>query len=64
MKAKRVYPVPDRWINGVPHVEHDCTDPFCVESGAFTHDDPPPKAAEPTTPQDPPTGGSSDSTEV
>lgn len=61
MKAKKVYPVEGRYINGTPAVEHDCTDPFCVESGAFTHD-PPPKA-EPIKPTDPPIGGSSDSME-
>lgn len=63
MKAKRVYPVPGLWINGVPAVEHDCTDTFCVESGAFTHD-PPPIEAEPTKPSDPADAGSLDSTEV
>lgn len=41
----RVYPVPGQFIAGVPHVEHDCDDPFCVESGAFTTE--PPEAAEP-----------------
>jgi hypothetical protein len=44
----RVYPVPGRYRLDVPHVEHDCTDPACVESGAFT--DKPPKA----TPADEP----------
>ena len=44
-KPRTVYPVPDLFIQGVPHVEHECDDPFCVESGAFTTE--PPVAAEP-----------------
>jgi hypothetical protein len=61
VKKRLVYPVEGRWIDGVPHVAHDCDDPFCVESGAFTTK-PPPKVA--AHPKDPPEGGSSDSTEA
>jgi hypothetical protein len=49
--TKRVYPVDGRYLNGVPHVEHDCDDPFCVESGAFTTD-PPPKPKKAKSPPD------------
>jgi hypothetical protein len=56
----RVYPVAGRYLNGVPHVEHDCDDPFCVESGAFT-EDPPDEPAEQT--EDPADAGSLDSEE-
>ena len=35
-----VYPVEGRYLNDVPAVEHECDDPFCVESGAFTTDKP------------------------
>lgn len=55
-----VYPVAGRYLNGVPHVVHECEDPFCTESGAFTTEPPP---AEADTNQDPPDGGSPDSTE-
>ena len=41
--SKHVYPVEGHYLNGVPHVEHDCDDPDCLASGAFT-EDPPPKA--------------------
>jgi hypothetical protein len=59
-KSIRVYPVEGRYLTDVPHVEHDCEDAFCVESGAFT-DQPPPKKAEPIqAPEEP---GPSDSTE-
>jgi hypothetical protein len=44
-KPVHVYPVEGRYLLDVPHVEHDCTDPRCVESGAFTVD--PPKKADP-----------------
>ncbi len=30
------YPVEGVYLNGVPHVEHDCDDKFHVTSGAFT----------------------------
>lgn len=59
-RSRRVYPVDGFYLNGVPHVEHDCEDPVCTESGAFTHD--PPAEAEPQ-PEDPPSGGSLDSKE-
>jgi hypothetical protein len=36
-----VYPVDGFYINDVPHVPHECDDPFCVESGAFTTESPP-----------------------
>lgn len=62
-KARTVYPVDGRYINGVPHVAHDCTDPFCVASGAFTHD-PPPQAKAAMQSPDPADAGSSDSQEV
>lgn len=51
MKKRKVYPVPGRYIVGVPHVPHDCDDPFCVESGAFTTT--PPKEAAKTAPDVP-----------
>ena len=57
---KLVFPVPGRFLSGVPHVAHECTDRACVESGAFTHD--PPAEAEPTQP-DPADAGSLDSRE-
>lgn len=56
---KHVYPVEGRFLTGVPHVEHDCDDPLCVKSGAFT-EDPPPKAAKNT--KAPVNPGPSDST--
>ena len=60
-RRTRAYPVDGRYLIGVPHVEHLCDDPFCVESGAFTTDPPPDPEA---TTEDPPEGGSSASTEV
>lgn len=60
--TKRVYPVPGFWLNDVPAVEHDCDEPRCVESGAFTTKRPPPETPA-TDIQDPPDGGSSDSIE-
>lgn len=57
----KVYPVSGRYLNGVPHVAHDCDDPLCVDSGAFSPDPPPDEADQPD--QDPPDGGSSDSEE-
>lgn len=60
-KPVRVYPVAGRYLSDVPHVEHDCTDPRCVETGAFTPDPPPAVAS--TQPEDPPDGGSLDSAE-
>lgn len=39
-KPVPVYPVEGRYITGVPHVAHECSDPFCVESGAFTLEPP------------------------
>ena len=41
-RSKRVYPVPGLYLSGTPHVEHECEDDFCTESGAFTTQ--PPKA--------------------
>ena len=46
MKSVHVYPVEGVFLSDVPHVEHDCTDPRCVETGAFTTETPP-KAAKP-----------------
>lgn len=46
----RLIPVPGRFLNGVPAVEHDCdpdTAQFEVESGAFTYAQPPATAAPP-----------------
>jgi hypothetical protein len=40
--TKKVYPVEGRWLWDVPAVEHECDDPFCVESGAFTTKKPKP----------------------
>lgn len=34
--SRTVYPVEGRFLQDRPHIEHDCDDPFCVESGAFT----------------------------
>lgn len=53
-KPRLVYPVPGLFIQGVPHVEHECDDPFCVESGAFTTDPPPaePEAAPASLPEE------------
>lgn len=62
MKSRKVYPVDGRYLDGVPHVEHDCTDPFCVESGAFTTD-PPPKTAAASKPEGPADAGPSGSPE-
>jgi hypothetical protein len=60
-KTRKVYPVEGFFLNDQPHVPHDCDRDLCVDSGAFTTK-PPPKEADPK-PQDPPDGGSSDSTE-
>lgn len=54
-----VYPVPGRYLSGVPHVEHDCDDDFCVESGAFSPDPPPDEGASIPT-EDPAAAGSLD----
>lgn len=56
--SKRVYPVEGVYLNDVPHVEHDCDDPNCVKSGAFT--DKPPSKASTKAPDKP---GPSDSSE-
>ena len=58
-RSKRVYPVPGLYLNGTPHVEHECEDPVCTESGAFTTE--PPKAD--PQPEDPADAGSPDSKE-
>ena len=60
--TKKVYPVAGRYLLDVPHVAHECSDPRCVESGAFTHD-PPPKVADIPT-KGPANAGPSDSTEA
>lgn len=60
-KTVRVFPNPGVFLNDVPHVEHDCTDPRCVKSGAFT-EDPPPKAVAAKT-EAPHKAGPSDSKE-
>ena len=52
-KPVMVYPVDGFYIQGVPHVPHLCEDPFCVESGAFTVN-PPPPAADPIPEPDAP----------
>ena len=46
-KTVHVYPVEGRYRLGVPHVEHDCDDPECVKSGAFTTDPPKPPKPDP-----------------
>ncbi|HUT76063.1 MAG TPA: hypothetical protein VM285_00140 [Polyangia bacterium] len=48
-KPVLVVPVPGRYITGVPHVAHECDDPFCVESGAFTIKEPDEPPAKPDT---------------
>jgi len=48
-KPVTVYPNPGVFLSDVPHVEHECTDPRCVESGAFTTTKPEPAPAEPDT---------------
>jgi len=63
--VKIVYPIPGRFVPGVPAVEQRVSDELAaalITHGAFT-DDPPPAGAEPTEPEDPPTGGSSESEE-
>lgn len=44
-KTRTVWPVEGHYLNDVPAVEHECSDPRCVDSGAFT--DKPPKAPAP-----------------
>lgn len=61
MKARTVYPVEGVFLVDVPHVEHECTDPRCTESGAFTDKAPPRKAVAKT--DDSADAGSPDSTE-
>lgn len=58
-----VWPVPGLYLNSVPAVEHDCDDPFCVESGAFTTQPPPPEGVDGQT-EDPAEAGSSDTEEL
>jgi hypothetical protein len=44
----RLIPVPGRFLNGIPAVEHDCDEAeaiFRVQSGAFTYAQPPATAA-------------------
>jgi hypothetical protein len=43
--SRRVYPVEGFYLRDVPHVEHDCDDDLCVDSGAFTTKKPPPEKA-------------------
>jgi hypothetical protein len=52
-KSHRVYPVEGRFLIDVPHVEHDCDDPRCVESGAFTDKSPAKAAAKSEAPENP-----------
>ena len=59
MKSRTVYPVEGVFLVDVPHVEHECTDARCTDSGAFT-DKPPPRAAAKSQAPDEP--GPSDST--
>ena len=61
MTPTTAYPVAGRFLSDVPSIEHECSDPFCVESDAFTHD-PPPKPAATKSP-DPAPAGSPDSEE-
>jgi hypothetical protein len=42
-KPVHVYPVEGRFLVDQPHIEHDCTDPRCLESGAFTEAPPEPE---------------------
>lgn len=58
-----VYPVPGRYLNDVPAVEHECEDDLCVESGAFALDPPPIEPAIDHPPKAPETPGPSDSPE-
>jgi hypothetical protein len=46
-----VYPVPGNYLATVPAVPHECDDPFCVESGAFTTE--PPEPADDPAPAEP-----------
>lgn len=62
MPKRKVYPVAGRYLNGVPHVAHDCDDALCVASGAFTTD-PPPRPAAATQPEGPADAGPLDSEE-
>ena len=46
----RLIPVPGRFLNGIPAVEHDCDEDeavFRVQSGAFIYAQPPATAAPP-----------------
>ena len=62
-KSVHVYPVEGLYLSGIPAVEHDCEHkPPCVDTGAFTTKRPPPDKADKQT-EDPPDGGSLDSTE-
>jgi len=66
VRTVRIHPVPGRFIPGVPHVSQRVSADvaaYLVAQEAFTTD-PPPDEAEATQPEDPPTGGSSDSTEA
>lgn len=47
MRKRKVWPVDGLFIQGVPHVAHDCDDAFCTESGAFTTTPPPVEVADP-----------------
>ena len=59
-QTRTVYPVEGVYLNGVPHVEHECDDDLCVDSGAFTTKRPPPDAAA-TKNEAPASAGVSDS---
>ena len=57
----RIFPVPGRFIPGIPHVEQDVADEiaeYLVAQGAFTYD-PPPSEAAPIETEDPADAGSS-----
>lgn len=59
--SKHVYPVPGLFLQDQPAIEHDCDDPRCLETGAFTTKRPPPIAAATVTTEDPAEAGSPDS---
>jgi len=65
--VKQIYPVPGRFIPGVPHVPQRVSAEdaaYLVAQEAFTTDRPPPEEAAASEPEDPPDGGSSDAKEA
>jgi hypothetical protein len=40
MNTRTVYPVPGYFLQTQPAIEHECDDPFCTDSGAFTTERP------------------------